>query len=847
MPASSRPPRPAHAGILAAVAAAGACGDCGSERIIRPYEYDGGSLACAPGERVFKDRCVCQSDIACPPAEVCDVVAGVCVPRADAGVPDAGARPCIAGARRCAPGSPSTRIQECRFGAWQDVSTCTSGTCFDSSTGPACTVCTPGAMRCVSGSSNVFDECKDEGTAWVRKTCPTGGTCTEVVPNLLIVCRVCTPGSTRCSPDGKALETCNTRGDGWENPGPCPYTQICRAGPPAYCQAPVCTPGTRRCSATSAQTLEECRSDGSGYNTIDCRSQPFATANAVCSPPDVDDPASTHCHDPCAVAAATKSYQGCEYWAVVMSNPISRIFKTSGGTAYPGDGRQATVDSAYGLVFANPSPTATVSGIIERRVTGTVQTVKSVSIPPSTSPSRGLLEVRLPWQEVNETGRAFFAYHVRTDGPVTVYQFNPLVAGPQQDGNCFFGVCLSGNPYGQCDAQNRCMVYTFSNDASLLLPAHILGTGHVVVAQTHEWTSGNPNGTGQSVDYAGQLAIVGTQAATRVTVKLSGWTAAAPGASPSPPLAAEPQQGTAGQTLTFNLGPYEVLQFHSARSGGTRTCVPNGIPSYTCTDGSDMTGTIVTSDKPIAVFGGAHCTFKPADKPFCDHIEEQMFPFNTWGKKYVAVKSAPYEGTSSPSPDYYRVVSGCGPSSCPNGTTVTLTPVPAASDVVGANPCAGGSLNPCRLPPGAWFEFKSPGQFAVDADFPVVLAQYFTGQWANPGSRVGDPSLVIFPPQEQWRNTYTVLAPPSIRLNYASFTATSAAPGLTIDGAAQPNFAPIAGTAYYFLRVAITQGAHALRANEAVGVTVHGYDSFVSYGYTGGLDLKQVNSINPGG
>ena len=32
------------------------------------------------------------------------------------------------------------------------------------------------------------------------------------------------------------------------------------------------------------------------------------------------------------------------------------------------------------------------------------------------------------------------------------------------------------------------------------------------------------------------------------------------------------------------------------------------------------------------------------------------------------------------------------------------------------------------------------------------------------------------------------------------------------------------------------------------GVTVFGYDSFVSYGYTGGLDLQTiVSGINPGG
>jgi hypothetical protein len=30
-----------------------------------------------------------------------------------------------------------------------------------------------------------------------------------------------------------------------------------------------------------------------------------------------------------------------------------------------------------------------------------------------------------------------------------------------------------------------------------------------------------------------------------------------------------------------------------------------------------------------------------------------------------------------------------------------------------------------------------------------------------------------------------------------------------------------------------------------VGAIVYGYDQYVSYGYTGGLDLEEINSENP--
>jgi hypothetical protein len=34
---------------------------------------------------------------------------------------------------------------------------------------------------------------------------------------------------------------------------------------------------------------------------------------------------------------------------------------------------------------------------------------------------------------------------------------------------------------------------------------------------------------------------------------------------------------------------------------------------------------------------------------------------------------------------------------------------------------------------------------------------------------------------------------------------------------------------------------------DPVGVTVYGYDRYVSYGYTGGLDLTRITTIIPGG
>ena len=57
-------------------------------------------------------------------------------------------------------------------------------------------------------------------------------------------------------------------------------------------------------------------------------------------------------------------------------------------------------------------------------------------------------------------------------------------------------------------------------------------------------------------------------------------------------------------------------------------------------DGADLTGTIITSDKPIGVFGG-HEAAVSGTQCCADHIEQQLFPVATWGKTYIATKSFP--------------------------------------------------------------------------------------------------------------------------------------------------------------------------------------------------------------
>ena len=49
-----------------------------------------------------------------------------------------------------------------------------------------------------------------------------------------------------------------------------------------------------------------------------------------------------------------------------------------------------------------------------------------------------------------------------------------------------------------------------------------------------------------------------------------------------------------------------------------------------------------------------------------------------------------------------------------------------------------------------------------------------------------------------------------------------------------------AGSGWSTARLSVTDGVHRLEADAAVGLTVTGYDQYVSYGYPGGLDLDAL-------
>jgi hypothetical protein len=192
---------------------------------------------------------------------------------------------------------------------------------------------------------------------------------------------------------------------------------------------------------------------------------------------------------------------------------------------------------------------------------------------------------------------------------------------------------------------------------------------------------------------------------------------------------------------------------------------------------------------------------------------------------------------------------------------LTLNPAPAAADVIAPLGCTAGTslqANNCRLSGASFVEFRANRAFTLVADQPISVAQFLTGETATSATAIeGDPSMILLPPVEQWRSRYTVLAATGLAHNFLGLVIDSArVSAVLVDGVAISGFQSIGTSSFQFKNHPVSTGTHTIAVNAVpgqsvlpgAGVTLYGYDSYVSYGYTGGLDLGTlVTGTNPGG
>ena len=481
----------------------------------------------------------------------------------------------------------------------------------------------------------------------------------------------------------------------------------------------------------------------------------------------------------CEEAASSKSYVGCDFYPTVVANSVWSIFD-------------------FAAIVANAgSEEARVS------VTGPGGFTKEAIVGPGR-----LVKVYLPWvtelkgPDANECGQPVpitasirankSAYHIVTTKPVTVYQFNALEyegkGGP------------AGKSWDNCPGDKTCVspdgsgpvgCYSFTNDASLLLPSTAL-TGNYRIT-----------GAKGAAGISSYVAITGVRDNTDVTVTL----------------------GPKGRILA---------------GGGFKYTAGGGVAAFKLDQGDvvemmvspgtsfDLSGSLIKASKPVQVIAGVPCITNPLGAPACDHIEESVFPAETFGREYVVtMPTGPDGGKPGHVVRLYGNVDGTKLTykpSAPSGAPTTIN----AGEVV--------DLGVVKDD----FVVSGTAEFAVGS---FMLGGSLVDPTAFEGNQKGDPSMSMIPSVEQYRTKYVFLAPDDYLVNYVDIVAKTGTK-MKLDGSDVSVASDILGD-YEVFRVKLGVGptgvgSHTLTSDKPIGIQVLGYGLYTSYHFPGGLNLSAI-------
>ncbi len=311
-----------------------------------------------------------------------------------------------------------------------------------------------------------------------------------------------------------------------------------------------------------------------------------------------------------------------------------------------------------------------------------------------------------------------------------------------------------------------------TTDAFLALPTDILGTSYINLGYKNSVVNGT------------QFAVVATQDATTVTI--------------TPTVATDGRAAGVPYNIVLNQGQTYMLR-NTASS-------------------TDLSGSIITSTKPIAVFGSQQCANIPPGVTFCDYIVEQLPPTTAWGRNFISV---PLKTRTRG--DTFRFLASN------DNTTVRVNGAVVAT-----------------LDKGEFFETILTASSQITSDKAILVAQYSNGTSFD--NVTSDPFMMLIPPFEQFLGNYTFATPSSgFRINFVNVVAPQAAVGsLRLDGVVIPaaSFTNIGSTGFAGAQIDIGLGTHTINGSTLpFGIFVYGFDNFDSYGYPGGQSISEVASV----
>ena len=319
-----------------------------------------------------------------------------------------------------------------------------------------------------------------------------------------------------------------------------------------------------------------------------------------------------------------------------------------------------------------------------------------------------------------------------------------------------------------------------TTDSYLNFPVNVLGTRYRVMG--YKWLAS---------DLLSQFAFVATEDHTTVTIVPSVKTASG-------------KEAEQPHTVTLDKG--EVYQV---------------LPEFNPSASSDLTGSLIESDKPLAVFSGHNCAYVPTNRyKACNILIEQLPPTDSWGTRFVAVP------LSERNSYVLRILADR------QGTIVSVNGKQVAT-----------------LGAGDFYEMIDVKEnVEIVASLPVMVAQYSTGftynsAVAGEADSVGDPMMVLVPPTNSFLSLYNVVIPfDGSWANYVNIVIpVTGRESLRIDGKPVDltKFVQIPSSRFVAASFELEGGTHRLEASKPFGVIQYGFGYerkiYDAYGNVGGM------------
>ena len=170
-----------------------------------------------------------------------------------------------------------------------------------------------------------------------------------------------------------------------------------------------------------------------------------------------------------------------------------------------------------------------------------------------------------------------------------------------------------------------------------------------------------------------------------------------------------------GQSKTFTLNEFQTLLVQGQTSS------------------LDLTGSKISSNKPLTVVTGHQCGNIPSATTYCENLMEQIPPTIEWGKQFML---SPYKTRSG---QYYMIVASEASTTikhnCANGlTTLTLS--------------SAGSFTTIQTAGGKYCY--------VDTNNPVLVTQMSPSYSFD---NIGDPAISVVPPLERYTKATSFFLP----------------------------------------------------------------------------------------